>query len=351
MVVRLLVTGGAGFIGSNFVHYWFRQVSRLGEPFVVVLDALTYAGRGENLESLEADVNLYFVHGDICDRPLLDQLLRQYDIDAIIHFAAESHVDRSIAGPAPFIQTNFVGTFNLLEAFRVYWEEQQSPAHYRFIHVSTDEVFGTIPPEIASVTEDYPYQPNSPYAASKAGSDHLVRSYYYTYKLPTIITSASNNYGPYQYPEKLIPLMILNSLQGKPLPVYGDGQQVRNWIYVEDHCQALVQVLLKGLPGERYNIGGHTEIPNLELVEQLCDRIDEAAPQLPMRPCRKLITFVKDRPGHDRRYTLDSSKIRDELGWLPQVSLAEGLDRTITWYMTHRTWWEPLINIPKDDFY
>ncbi|MEO1299479.1 MAG: dTDP-glucose 4,6-dehydratase, partial [Cyanobacteria bacterium J06636_16] len=240
--MRLLVTGGAGFIGSNFVHYWFSKVSRLGEPFVVVLDALTYAGREENLEPLEVEAPLLFVKGDICDRPLLDRILRQYDIDAVIHFAAESHVDRSIAGPAPFIQTNVVGTFTLLEAFRGHWEEQQMPAHYRFLHVSTDEVFGSLLPEAPPVTENYPYQPNSPYAASKAGSDHLVRSYHHTYGLPAIVTYASNNYGPYQYPEKLIPLMILNCLSGKELPVYGDGQQIRDWIYVEDHCQALVQV-------------------------------------------------------------------------------------------------------------
>lgn len=345
--MRLLVTGGAGFIGSNFVHYWFSQVSRLGEPFMVVLDALTYAGQEENLDPLEADVNLYFVQGDVCDRPLLDRILRHYEIDAVIHFAAESHVDRSIAGPAPFIQTNVVGTFTLLEAFRIYWEERQFPAHYRFIHVSTDEVFGSLSPESIPTTESSPYRPNSPYAASKAGSDHLVRSYHYTYGLPTIITNASNNYGPYQYPEKLVPLMILNSLLGKPLPIYGDGQQIRDWIYVEDHCEALVQILLKGIPGERYNIGGTAEIKNLALVEKLCDLIDEAAPHLPMRPCRKLITFVKDRPGHDRRYALDSSKIRDELGWAPKFPLVEGLNRTITWYMTHRAWWESLTSIPK----
>ena len=310
---------------------------------MVVLDALTYAGREENLESLEADISLLFIKGDICDRPLIERILRQYDIDAVVHFAAESHVDRSITGPAPFIQTNVVGTFTLLEAFRVYWEEQESPTHYRFIHVSTDEVFGSLPPEAAPATENHPYQPNSPYAASKAGSDHLVRSYYQTYGLPTIITNASNNYGPYQYPEKLIPLMILNCLSGKALPVYGDGQQIRDWIYVEDHCQALVQILLKGVPGEQYNIGGTDEIANINLVEKVCDLIDEAAPHLPMRPCRKLITFVKDRPGHDRRYALDSSKIRNELGWMPQISLVEGLNRTVTWYMTHRIWWEPLL--------
>ena len=317
---------------------------------MLVLDALTYAGQEGNLDPVEADQNLYFVKGDVCDRALLDRILRQYEIDAVVHFAAESHADRSIAQPTPFIQTNLVGTFTLLEAFRTYWEEEGAPAHYRFIHVSTGEVFGSLSPETIPATEDSPYQPNSPHAASKAGSDHLVRSYHHTYGLPVIITSASSNYGPYQHPEKFVPLTILNSLLGKPLLIYGDGNQVRNWIYVEDHCEALVQILLKGIPGKRYNIGGTPEVKNLTLVEQLCDLIDEAAPHLPMRPCRKLITFVEDQPGHDRRHALNSSKIREELGWSPKFSLLEGLNRTITWYMTHRTWWEPLTNIPRESY-
>lgn len=341
--MRLLVTGGAGFIGSNFVHHWFDQVPSSDRSQVVVLDALTYAGCRANLASLENRDGFLFVQGNICDRSLVEMLLRQQAIEGIVHFAAESHVDRSIIGPAPFIQTNLVGTFTLLDTFRTYWEAQGSPEHYRFFHVSTDEVFGSLPPQAVPVPETAPYQPNSPYAASKAGSDHLVRAYHRTYGLPTLITHASNNYGPYQFPEKLIPLMIVNSLLGRSLPVYGDGQQIRDWLHVEDHCRALVQVLEKGTPGEHYNLGGQAEVTNLSLVEQLCDLVDATVPQLPVRPCRQLITFVEDRPGHDRRYALDIGKIQAEVGWSPQITLPEGLQRTLQWYLTHRSWWEPLV--------
>ncbi len=340
--MSVLITGGAGFIGSHFVRHWLRHYSVSESRPVVVLDALTYAGCRANLTAFEAMPGFDFVRGNVCDRPLLDTLLRQYAIEGIVHFAAESHVDRSIAGPAPFIQTNLVGTFTLLEAFRTYWESQRSPDHYRFLHISTDEVFGSLAPTDPPTTERSPYQPNSPYAASKAGSDHLVRAYHRTYGLPTLITSASNNYGPYQYPEKLIPLMILNCLAGHPLPVYGDGQQVRDWLHVADHCQALIMVWERGKPGEQYNIGGNAELPNLALVEHLCEAVDDLIPAIPVRPSRELITFVTDRPGHDRRYALDTSKIRETLGWRPAIDLITGLRRTVQWYAEHPEWWQPL---------
>lgn len=359
---RLLVTGGAGFIGSNFVHYW---CDTYPSDRVVVLDALTYAGNRRNLAALDGQENFRFVAGDICDRSLVDQLLQAENIDTIAHFAAESHVDRSILEPAAFIQTNLVGTFTLLEAFRQHWDKKRLDS-YCFLHVSTDEVYGSLNPNDAAFTETTPYAPNSPYSASKAGSDHLVRAYYHTYGLPTLITNCSNNYGPYQFPEKLIPLMCINSLIGKQLPVYGDGQNVRDWLYVGDHCDALNVVIHRGVPGETYNIGGNNEVKNIDLVQMLCQLIDELAPrtlcstddsahkypsQLPVRPCNKLISFVQDRPGHDRRYAINATKIKTQLGWIPTVTIEKGLRRTVEWYLTHRDWWEPLLSKEYQEYY
>ncbi|WAL62539.1 dTDP-glucose 4,6-dehydratase [Thermocoleostomius sinensis] len=344
----VLITGGAGFIGSNFVHHWCQHYP--GDR-VVVLDALTYAGNRNTLATLEGSANLRFVQGDICDRSLIDRLLQEEQIDTIAHFAAESHVDRSILGPGEFVRTNVVGTFTLLEAFRHYWQASDQPAHYRFHHVSTDEVYGSLEPTDPAFSETTPYAPNSPYSASKAGSDHLVRAYHHTYGLPTLITNCSNNYGPYHFPEKLIPLMCINILLGKPLPVYGDGQNVRDWLYVGDHCRALDVVIHRGTPGETYNIGGNNEVKNIDLVRQLCTLMDELAPDLPVRPAESLITFVKDRPGHDRRYAIDATKIRTELGWTPSVTVEEGLRRTVQWYLTHEEWWKPLLSQEYQDYY
>jgi dTDP-glucose 4,6-dehydratase len=359
---RLLVTGGAGFIGSNFVHYW---CDAYPNDRVVVLDALTYAGNRRNLAALDGQENFRFVAGDICDRSVVDQLLQAENIDTIAHFAAESHVDRSIIEPAAFIQTNLVGTFTLLEAFRHHWDKER-PDSYCFLHVSTDEVYGSLNPNDAAFTETTPYAPNSPYSASKAGSDHLVRAYYHTYGLPTLITNCSNNYGPYQFPEKLIPLMCINSLIGKQLPVYGDGQNVRDWLYVGDHCEALDVVIHRGVPGETYNIGGNNEVKNIDLVQMLCQVMDELAPQtlcskddsaheyspqLPVRPCNKLISFVQDRPGHDRHYAINATKIKTQLGWIPTVTIEKGLHRTVEWYLTHRDWWQPLLSKEYQEYY
>ncbi len=331
----LLVTGGAGFIGSNFV---LSTIAASGEA-IVNLDKLTYAGNLANLGSLERDARHVFVRGDICDRALVARLLATHRPRAIVHFAAESHVDRSIHGPAEFVQTNVVGTFSLLEEVRAYWvglagNERQG---FRFLHVSTDEVYGSLAPEDQAFTETTPYAPNSPYAASKAASDHLVRSYFHTYGLPTLTTNCSNNYGPYQFPEKLIPLVIHNALAGKPLPVYGDGQNVRDWLYVGDHCEAIRVVLERGRVGETYNIGGASEQKNLDVVKALCELLDRAAPR-PGGSYAQLITFVKDRPGHDRRYAMDIAKIRRELGWRPRESFTGGLEKTVRWYLDNRKW-------------
>jgi dTDP-glucose 4,6-dehydratase len=353
---HILITGGAGFIGSNFVHHWCEHYP---DDRVVVLDALTYAGNRQNLATLEEQGRIRFVVGDICDRPLVDALLQEEAIDTIAHFAAESHVDRSILGPDAFIRTNVIGTFTLLESFRHYWQRQQahpvsssSPAHqYRFLHVSTDEVYGSLGPDDPAFTETTPYAPNSPYSASKAGSDHLVRAYHHTYGLPTLITNCSNNYGPYHFPEKLIPLMCINILLGKPLPVYGDGQNVRDWLYVSDHCRALDAVIHRGQPSETYNVGGNNEVKNIDLVHKLCQLMDELAPQLPVRPSQDLITFVKDRPGHDRRYAINATKLKTELGWTPTVTWQEGLRRTIEWYLTHQSWWQPLLSEEYQAYY
>ncbi|MEB3120609.1 MAG: dTDP-glucose 4,6-dehydratase [Snowella sp.] len=345
---HLLITGGAGFIGSNFVHHWCHQYP---QHRVIVLDALTYAGNRQTLADLERKDNFRFVQGDICDRELIDSLLREEQIGIVAHFAAESHVDRSILGPGAFVQTNVVGTFTLLESFRQYWNEKGQPQGDRFLHVSTDEVYGSLEPDDPAFTETTPYSPNSPYSASKAGSDHLARAYFHTYGMPTIITNCSNNYGPYHFPEKLIPLMCINILLGKPLPVYGDGQNVRDWLYVGDHCQALETVLHKGKAGETYNIGGNNEVKNLELVTLLCELMDELAPDLPIKPASQLITFVKDRAGHDRRYAIDATKIRTELGWTPQETVEQGLRKTIQWYLANPDWWQPLLSEDYKNYY
>ncbi|MGD1703900.1 dTDP-glucose 4,6-dehydratase [Dapis sp. BLCC M229] len=347
---RLLITGGAGFIGSNFTHYWCETYPN---HRVIVLDALTYAGNKETLADLQDRPNFRFVQGDICDRSLVDSLLQEEDIDTIAHFAAESHVDRSILGPAAFVQTNVVGTFTLLEAFRSYYPTltQNPDRKCIFLHVSTDEVYGSLSPEDPAFTETTPYAPNSPYSASKAGSDHLARAYYHTYGLPTIITNCSNNYGPYHFPEKLIPLMCINMLLGKQLPVYGDGQNIRDWLYVIDHCRALDTVIHKGQPGETYNVGGNNEVKNIDLVRILCQIMDELANDLPVQPCEKLITFVKDRPGHDRRYAIDATKIKTELGWQPSVTVEEGLRQTVEWFLNNRDWWEPLLSEEYQAYY
>jgi dTDP-glucose 4,6-dehydratase len=319
----LLVTGGAGFIGSNFV---LSTVAQTGEA-VVNLDKLTYAGHLRNLDALRADSRHVFVRGDICDRALVAELLARHKPRAIVHFAAESHVDRSISGPAAFVHTNVVGTFALLEESRAFFEKHKN---FKFLHVSTDEVYGSLGPDDPAFTEETPFAPNSPYAASKASSDHLVRAYHHTYGLPTLTTNCSNNYGPHQFPEKLIPLMIRQALAGQPLPVYGDGKNVRDWLYVADHCDAIRLVLEKGRIGETYNIGGNAEMANIDLVQLLCSLIDRSVPG---RKSADLITFVKDRPGHDRRYAMNIGKIRRELGWAPRESFASGLEKTVRWYL------------------
>ena len=334
----ILVTGGAGFIGSNFVLDW---IATEATP-VVNLDKLTYAGNPGNLASLRDDARHIFVKGDIGDRALVAKLLQQYKPEAIVHFAAESHVDRSIHGPAEFVQTNVVGTFSLLEEARAYWSALAEPAksRFRFLHVSTDEVYGSLGPNDPAFSETTPYAPNSPYAASKAASDHLARAYHHTYGLPTVTTNCSNNYGPLQFPEKLIPLVILNAVSGKPLPVYGDGLNVRDWLYVGDHCTAVRLALKKGRLGETYNIGGNSEKTNLEIVNTICAILDELRPlrSSPITHYSSLITFVKDRPGHDRRYAIDATKIATELGWKPAEKFETGLRKTVQWYLEHADW-------------
>ncbi len=329
----LLVTGGAGFIGSNFV---LSTIEATGEA-VVNLDKLTYAGNLRNLDALRGKARHVFVQGDICDRALIKRLLEQHKPRAVVHFAAESHVDRSIAGPADFVQTNVVGTFCLLEEAKEYWKKAGDA--FRFLHVSTDEVYGSLGPDDQPFTASTPFAPNSPYAASKAAADHMVRAYHHTYGLPTLTTNCSNNYGPYQFPEKLIPLMIQQALAGKPLPVYGDGQNVRDWLYVLDHCEAVRTVLERGRAGETYNLGGKSERRNLDLVQELCRSLDELQPRKQGRYA-ELISFVKDRPGHDRRYAIDASKIRRELGWQPAESFESGLRKTLRWYLDNQSWAE-----------
>ena len=336
--MTILVTGGAGFIGSNFVLDWLKDDATQGES-VVNLDALTYAGNLRNLASLKGDARHRFVQGDICDRSLVDRLLAEHQPRAIVHFAAESHVDRSIHGPGAFIRTNVEGTFTLLEAARAYWGSLQGAAKeaFRFHHVSTDEVYGSLQPSDPAFTETHPYEPNSPYSASKAASDHLVRAWHHTYGLPVLTTNCSNNYGPYHFPEKLIPLMIVNALAGKPLPVYGDGQQIRDWLYVSDHCSGIRAVLARGRVGETYNIGGWNEKPNLDIVHTVCALLDELQPSA-QGPYARLITYVKDRPGHDRRYAIDARKIERELGWRPAETFETGIRKTVQWYLTHQDW-------------
>lgn len=332
----ILVTGGAGFIGSNFVLNWLAQSD---EP-VLNLDKLTYAGNMNNLHSLEGDQRHLFVQGDILDGVLVAQLLAEHRPRAIVHFAAESHVDRSIHGPADFIATNVNGTFALLEAARAYWTslEAEAKATFRFLHVSTDEVYGSLGPLDPPFTETTPYAPNSPYSASKAASDHLVRAYFHTYGLPVLTTNCSNNYGPFHFPEKLIPLVIHHALAGKPLPIYGDGQQIRDWLYVGDHCAAIRRVLESGKCGEVYNVGGWNEKANLEVVHVLCDILDQLSPREDRRSYKEQITFVKDRPGHDRRYAIDARKLELELGWKPAETFETGIRKTVAWYLAHPDW-------------
>jgi len=332
----ILVTGGAGFIGANFVLDWLADG---GEP-VVNLDALTYAGNLQNLESAAGDGRHRFVHGDIRDRDLVERLLAEHGVRAIVHFAAESHVDRSIHGPEDFVSTNVVGTFRLLEAARAHWGSLPAGDRdaFRFVHVSTDEVYGSLGPDDPAFSETHRYQPNSPYSATKAASDHLVRGYHHTYGLPVVTTNCSNNYGPFQFPEKLIPLVIHNALAGKPLPIYGDGRQVRDWLYVGDHCAAIRRVLEAGRPGEVYNIGGSSEMANIDVVHVLCGILDELRPRTDGRSYREQIAFVKDRPGHDRRYAIDARKITGELGWRPAETFASGMRRTVQWYLDHQDW-------------
>ncbi len=332
----ILVTGGAGFIGANFVLDW---LSCKSEP-VINLDALTYAGNLHSLDSVAHDSRYQFVHGDIGDGELVSRLLNEHRPRAIVNFAAESHVDRSIHGPEDFIRTNVTGTFHLLSAARAYWDglADSHRQQFRFLHVSTDEVYGSLGPHDAPFTEITPYAPNSPYSASKAASDHLVRAWHHTYGLPVLTTNCSNNYGPYQFPEKLIPLMIMNALAGKPLPVYGDGLNIRDWLYVGDHCSAIRAVLQDGRPGEVYNIGGWNEKTNMEVVDTLCAILDDSHPQSPVLPHRKLVQHIRDRAGHDRRYAIDARKIERELGWRPQETFETGIRKTVEWYLSNQDW-------------
>jgi dTDP-glucose 4,6-dehydratase len=353
-VTNLLITGGAGFIGANFTHYW---LARHPEDTVVVLDALTYAGNLANVEPAISNPRLTFVQGDIRTAGLAEALLRDHAISSLVHFAAETHVDRSIAAPEPFLETNVLGTYELLRAARQVWiEEGRGGAQPRFHHISTDEVYGSLGPRDSAFTEDSPYRPSSPYAASKAASDHLVRAYHCTYGLPVTLTTSSNNYGPYQFPEKLIPLCIVNALEGKPLPLYGDGLQVRDWLYVGDHCRALDQVLEIEAEGQTYNIGGKAERTNLELVRLLASMIDEAfaadsslSRRFPRCPAAggktaQLLTYISDRPGHDRRYAISNEKIERELGFRPSESFEDGLRRTLSWYLEHEDWWRRIMD-------
>ncbi|MEW7848809.1 dTDP-glucose 4,6-dehydratase [Massilia aurea] len=334
--MTILVTGGAGFIGSNFVIDW---LAHHDEP-VVNLDKLTYAGNLQNLASLEGDSRHHFVRGDIGDGALVARLLAEHKVRAVLNFAAESHVDRSIEGPGAFIQTNIVGTFNLLEAVRAYWNglDEQAKADFRFLHVSTDEVYGTLESDAPAFTEQHRYEPNSPYSATKAASDHLVRAYHHTYGLPVLTTNCSNNYGPYHFPEKLIPLVIHNALAGKPLPIYGDGQQIRDWLYVTDHCSAIRRVLEDGRLAETYNVGGWNEKANIDVVRTLCAILDELQPRADGASYATQMTFVKDRPGHDRRYAIDAGKLERELGWRPAETFDTGIRKTVEWYLANGAW-------------
>ena len=338
----ILVTGGAGFIGANYV---LQELGRIA-PKLVNLDKLTYAGNLQTLQSISGKPNYHFYQGDIGDRALVAQILEKYQPEAVINFAAESHVDRSIHGPGDFIQTNIVGTFNLLESVRSYYEklDDGEKNKFRFLHISTDEVYGTLDQTDSPFAETNPYEPNSPYAASKAASDHLVRAWFHTYGLPVLTTNCSNNYGPYQFPEKLIPLVIHNALKGKPLPVYGDGKQIRDWLYVEDHCAAIRVVLERGRLGETYNIGGNNEKTNISVVQTICRILDQLRPRADQKSYLEQITFVKDRPGHDRRYAINASKIADELGWRPKETFESGIQKTVQWYLDHQDWVEGVVS-------
>jgi dTDP-glucose 4,6-dehydratase len=357
---NIFITGGAGFIGSNFVHYWLAN-THAGR--VVVYDALTYAGNIDNLSDIHDHPRYTFMRGDICDEATVRAQLKQHEIDTLVHFAAESHVDRSILGPDDFIRTNLVGTHALLKAAKSWWLDSKPPRPHRFHHVSTDEVYGSLAPNAAPFTEAHPYAPNSPYSASKAGSDHLVRAYHETYGVNTTVTNCSNNYGPYHFPEKLIPLTIVNILLGKPLPVYGDGLQIRDWLHVEDHCAAIHLALTRGSPGEVYNVGGHSETTNIHIVRRLCDMVDarlsnrddlrdtfNAAPYFSGKKAVDLITHVRDRPGHDRRYAMDYSKAARTLQYAPARDLERGLASTVDWYLRHVRWWQDLLGRDYDDW-
>jgi dTDP-glucose 4,6-dehydratase len=339
----ILVTGGAGFIGGNFVLDWLKDPNAEG---IVNLDKLTYAGNLATLESLKNDPRYIFVYGDIGDQELVTKMLNEYQPKAIVNFAAESHVDRSIHGPAEFVQTNIVGTFNLLECARSHWNglDESKKAAFRFHHVSTDEVYGSLSVSDPAFTEANAYKPNSPYSASKAASDHLVRAWFHTYGFPVVTTNCSNNYGPYHFPEKLIPLVILNALNGKPLPIYGDGQQIRDWLYVGDHCSAIREVLTKGKLGETYNIGGWNEKANIDVVKTICSILDELKPKADGKSYAEQITFVTDRPGHDRRYAIDASKIKRDLGWKPKETFDTGIKKTVQWYLDNPVWIEGVVS-------
>jgi dTDP-glucose 4,6-dehydratase len=353
MSKTLIVTGAAGFIGGNFVHYWAQNHP---QDRIVAFDALTYAGNRANIEALEGRDNFHFVHADICDHPRVLDTMREFDVDTIVHFAAESHVDRSITGPDAFIETNIVGTHSLLKAARTVWLDGEKVRDHRFHHVSTDEVYGSLASDAPGFFEEQKYEPNSPYSASKAASDHLVRAYHHTYGLQVSTSNCSNNYGPYHFPEKLVPLCLTNILRGLPLPVYGDGSNIRDWLYVEDHCRGIELVLQQGVVGETYNIGGNNEWNNLDIVHLLCDRLDarfkadsSLAARFPDSPCaqgnsaRGLIEFVTDRAGHDWRYAIDAGKIMSELGYSPRESFETGLERTLDWYLANEDWWRPLL--------
>jgi len=333
---NVLITGGAGFIGSNFIQFLSKNYPTHN---IINLDLLTYAGHLENLAGIAND-HYHFVKGDICDYQFVSDVFHNYEIDTVVHFAAETHVDRSILSPGQFINTNIIGTYNLLEICRLYWKENSGYEGKKFHHVSTDEVFGMLKIGDPAFTENTPYAPNSPYAASKASSDHLVRSYFHTYKLPITISNCSNNYGPRQFPEKLIPLMIINAVNGKSLPVYGDGRQIRDWLYVEDHCEAILTILKKGKIGETYNIGGVNQFPNIEIVKMICTILDQYLPQSPYLPHEQMITFVQDRPGHDFRYEMNIDKIGSQLGWEPKYDLESGLKSTVKWYLDNQNWIE-----------
>jgi dTDP-glucose 4,6-dehydratase len=340
---NMLVTGGCGFIGSNFIHLFHKIDPSIK---VINLDVLTYAANENNLAALIDNPNYSFINGNICDSELVEKILIENEIDTIVHFAAETHVDRSIYGPEAFVQTNVIGTFRLLEAAKKAWFEKAEGdiSKYRFHHVSTDEVYGTLEPDDPAFSETTPYAPNSPYSASKAASDHLVRSYFHTYGLPVTISNCSNNYGAYQFPEKLIPLIIFNAFQGKPLPVYGDGKQVRDWLFVDDHCEAIYQILISGKPGNTYNIGGNNERTTVEVISTICEILDEVRPESEFVPHVNLLTHVNDRPGHDRRYAINATKILQELGWAPKMTFKKGIYETVTWYLNHTDWVEEMLS-------